>query len=413
MTNPSLISLFTGAGGLDLGLHAAGFCTKVAVEMDSRCCETLRANSKRNYDWKVIQQPIESVSSSEILTASGLRKGEADLLVGGPPCQPFSKSGFWARGDSGRLRDPRANTLREYLRVLEDTLPKAFVLENVAGLRFSGKEEGYRFIMEEIHRINSRTGSQYSVHSKVLNTAWYGVPQTRERIFLVASRDGLGFKFPDQTHYEAVYKEDLCDNQEPYRTAWDSIGDLGEPDDIEDLVVRGRWGELLPSIPEGQNYLFHTERGAGLPLFGWRRRYWSFLLKLAKNRPSWTITAQPGPAIGPFHWNSRRLSPAELARLQTFPDNYIVTGSLADIQKQIGNAVPSLMGEILGLEIRRQLLGHQFESGLSLLPPRRELVPPPAAAQPVHSKYIKYVGVHSAHPGTGLGYSALHRRSAA
>jgi DNA (cytosine-5)-methyltransferase 1 len=93
--------------------------------------------------------------------------------------------------------------------VLEDTLPKAFVLENVAGLRFSGKEEGYRFIMEEIHRINSRTGSQYSVHSKVLNTAWYGVPQTRERIFLVASRDGLGFKFPDQTHYEAVYKEDL------------------------------------------------------------------------------------------------------------------------------------------------------------------------------------------------------------
>ena len=94
----------------------------------------------------------------------------------------------------------------------------------------------------------------------------------------------------------------------------------------EDLAVRGKWADLLPSIPEGSNYLHHTDRGEGMPLFGWRRRYWTFLLKLAKNRPSWTIQAQPGPAVGPFHWSNRRLSVRELSRLQTFPDDVNIVG---------------------------------------------------------------------------------------
>src|SRR6185312_12245754 len=111
--------------------------------------------------------------------------------------------------------------------------------------------------------------------------------------------------------------------------------------------LRGKWADLLPSIPPGMNYLWHTDRGGGEPLFGWRRRYWSFLLKLAPDQPSWTIQAQPGPATGPFHWDNRRLTGREMARLQTFPDDIQITGSLADAQRQIGNAVPSLLAEVL------------------------------------------------------------------
>ena len=129
-------------------------------------------------------------------------------------------------------------------------------------------------------------------------------------------------------------------------------------------------------IPEGLNYLHHTERGKGEKLFGWRRRYWSFLIKLSKRRRSWTLTAQPGPAIGPFHWKNRRLARIELARLQTIPDGYVVTGTLPDVQRQLGNAVPSLLAEVLALEIHRQLLGHRVSSGSpTLLPPKRKSAP--------------------------------------
>src|SRR5262249_52462771 len=102
----------------------------------------------------------------------------------------------------------------------------------------------------------------------------YGVPQHRERVFIVASSDGKQFKFPMETHGDL----------EPYRTAWDALGDLPERLNDSALKVGGKWAELLPSIPEGENYLWHTARGGGMPLFGWRTRYWSFLLKLAKNR---------------------------------------------------------------------------------------------------------------------------------
>src|SRR5262245_41257716 len=111
----TLVSLFSGAGGLDYGLEAAGFSTRAAVELDPTFCETLR----RNRSWRVIERSIYDVPTSDILAYSRLRKGTVDLLVGGPPCQPFSKSGFWARGATKRLEDPRASTLAAYLRVVE------------------------------------------------------------------------------------------------------------------------------------------------------------------------------------------------------------------------------------------------------------------------------------------------------
>src|SRR5437660_846642 len=117
---------------MDYGFEAAGFETAVAIEWNHDSCETLR----RNRSWPVIERDILKVPSSEILEVAGLKRGEADLLIGGPPCQPFSKSGYWSRGDSLRLDDPRATTLAAYLRVLEDTRPAAFVLENVEGLAY-------------------------------------------------------------------------------------------------------------------------------------------------------------------------------------------------------------------------------------------------------------------------------------
>src|SRR5207249_3243156 len=135
----------------------------------------------------------------------------------------------------------------------------------------------------------------------------------------------------------------------PYRTAWDAIGDLDDEHWPLELKPTGKWTGLLKSIPEGKNYLWHTPRGGGDPLFGWRTRYWSFLLKLSKRQPSWTIQAEPGPATGPFHWRNRLLSVEELARLQTFPHGFQVVGNRRSAQRQIRNAVPGALGELPGL----------------------------------------------------------------
>jgi DNA (cytosine-5)-methyltransferase 1 len=184
-------------------------------------------------------------------------------------------------------------------------------------------------------------------------------------------------------------------------TAWDAIGDLRER--TPSLKPQGRWANLLPSIPEGKNYLWHTPGQGGRPLFGWRTKYWSFLLKLAKNQPAWTISASPGPAIGPFHWRNRLLSVRELCRLQTFPDDYKITGTRRVAQRQIGNAVPAALSELIGIEIRRQLLREQTRTRPSLVPSRRRITPRRAPTRKVARKLLHLQGNHRAHPGTGKG----------
>lgn len=361
-----VISLYTGAGGLDYGLEAAGFETAVAIEMDKWCCNTLR----HNRDWPVIEDKVENVTSKVILGTAGLKKGEAGLLVGGPPCQPFSKAGYWKTGDSKRLNDPRAGTLTEYMRVLEDTLPHAFILENVFGLAYKGKDEGLVYLKERLEQINKKHKVKYNFNWKVINAADYGVPQIRERVFIVGARDGLDFNFP-MPRFASPESEERSD-LEQHRTVWDAIGDLVDPnEDPKKSKVGGKWGALLPSIPPGENYLFHTERGEGEPLFKWRSRYWSFLLKLHPEKPSWTIQAQPGTAIGPFHWNNRRLTMREMARIQTFPDDVEILGGNSNVQKQLGNAVPSAIGELLGKEIKRQFFGMRIDSSQSELVPKK------------------------------------------
>ena len=408
------ISLYTGAGGLDLGFEAAGFETRVAVEIDDDCVATLR----RNRQWPVIHRSIHDIPSAELLKQAGLQPDEADVLIGGPPCQPFSKCGYWATGDARRLEDPRASTVEAFLRVLRDSRPRAYLMENVAGLAFRGKDEGIRLIHDIVAAINREQGTAYGVELLVLNAADFGVPQTRERAFLIGARDGARFGSLQPTHRP---NEQVTGNGQmtlaldlpTYRTAWDAIGDL-EDDDDPQLALRGKWADLLPSIPEGCNYLYHTDRGAGVPLFGWRRRFWNFLLKLAKDQPSWTLTAQPGPATGPFHWRNRRLSARELCRLQTIPDDYEVLGTVSAVQKQLGNAVPSALAEVIARRMRHQLLGEcdHSKTAATLIPSRRGEPPRAEPPQPVAEKYRHLVGKHAPHPGTGKGSRASLRPAA-
>lgn len=400
-----VISLFTGAGGLDYGFEAAGFETAVALELDPTCCRTLRENRP----WPVIDADVHAVTTPEILQAASLGEGEADVLIGGPPCQPFSKSGYWATGDARRLEDPRADTLGAYLRVLREAQPKAFLLENVSGLAYKGKDEGLDRILRGVEEINRDTGANYQPRWQVLSAASYGVPQLRDRVLIVASRDGAPFRFPAPSHRDPGA---ALDGREPHRTAWDAIGNLPSCPNDPDLKVGGKWADLLPSIPEGQNYLWHTSRGGGLPLFGWRTRYWNFLLKLAKDRPSWTIQAQPGSATGPFHWSNRRLSAHELCRLQTFPDGLRFSCGRNQVQRMLGNAVPSLLAEVLARAIRGQLLGERSHGVAPILiPPSRGASPCPEPVTPVAQKFLPLAADHADHPGTGLGNGARRRGS--
>jgi DNA (cytosine-5)-methyltransferase 1 len=405
MSSLRAISLFTGAGGLDYGFEAAGFHTSVALELDRYCVETLKANRA----WPVINKDVAAVSTAMLLEQGGLQAGEVDVLIGGPPCQPFSKAGFWATGEARRLDDPRASTLDHYLRILAEARPKAFLLENVEGLGFRGKDEGLLRIRKALDTVNAEQKTRYRASVAVLNAADFGVPQLRRRLFIVGARDGTRFQFPSPTHSNPAGL-DGADHRCGWRTAWDALHDVPLPD-LKPLSVRGKWAGLLPSIPEGQNYLWHTDRGGGEPLFGWRRRFWSFLLKIAKDQPAWTLAAQPGPATGPFHWDNRRLSMREMARLQTFPDDVTVIGAIADVQRQLGNAVPSLLAEVLAREIAQQLLGRPLVGQEPRLALANAPTSPPAAKRVarVPKRYLDLRGNHAAHPGTGKGYRASGR----
>lgn len=402
----SVLSLFTGAGGLDLGLEAAGFEPVLCVEVDNESRETLKRNRPA---WRLSDPgDIHELAPAQLLRQAGLKPRQLTLLAGGPPCQPFSKSMYWSTGDAPRLRDPRAKTLDAYLDAVEATLPQVLLLENVKGLTFDGKDEGLRLLERGLRRINKAHSTSYAPQTITINAADYGVPQIRERVFVLASVDGRQIEMPAPTHGEGP-------NKEPFLTAWDAIGELDVDSWPAELYASGRWARLLPSIPEGQNYLWHTPRNSesgGEPLFGWRTRFWSFLLKLAKTQPSWTIQAEPGPATGPFHWKSRLLSIEEMCRLQTFPRDYTIVGARRAARRQVGNAVPSALGELFGLEVRRQLCGDRVRRGLRLLPERSPECPAPERISRVPREYLELRAKHREHPGTGRGPAARRRERA-
>ncbi len=241
--------------------------------------------------------------------------------------------------------DPEAGLLDHYLRVLDGARPRSFLLENVFGLAYNNHNT---YWFNKLFAAFQALG--YKVAHRVLLAADFGVPQRRQRLIIVGSRDKTP-EFPDPTHSGPHETRRRYDKSLPaHVTTRAAIGDLATRNDLAEPeeAVNGRFGHLLPEIPPGDNYLFFTEkRGHPNPLFGWRQRYWSFLLKLDPTQPSPTIQAQPGPYVGPFHWKNRRLRLLEIKRIQTFPDDYEIVGSRRSAQKQIGNAVPPLLAERL------------------------------------------------------------------
>lgn len=338
-----ILSLYSGAGGLDRGLESTGyFATKVFVERDEAAIDTLEANFKGT----VLGDDIAKLSVPAILRSADLARGDNFLLAAGPPCQLWSHARFWLEDTRKVATDPEATTLDHFLRVLKGSRPRAFVFENVWGLRYKTHAQ----VLDNLQANIERQG--YRTWLKVMNAAEYGVPQLRKRLIMVGARDvpkDFRFTFPTPTHGI---------EQRPYRTAGDAIGDLANRNDLaeDDEQVNGLWGHLLPKVPRGENYLYFTaKRGHQKPLFKWRTKYWSFLLKLDPRLPSWTIAASPGPYTGPFHWKNRRLRLPELKRLQTFPMSYELGGKRRDQRRQVGNAVPPLLAEVIGKAIAKQI----------------------------------------------------------
>lgn len=336
------ISLFSGAGGLDLGAEAAGYEIRAAVEWDGDAAATMEKNFTHLAS-PVIQRNILDVPTRQILEAAGLRPGERpDLLIGGPPCTPFSKSGFWLDWKREGL-DPDASLLQAFTRVLAEARPHRFILENVYALTYDNKASRPAFerLMKEIDAAG------YRGIPKVLNAADYGVPQSRPRLFVIGvPKDEPAPAHPVATHSGAWERRSSAGHGgKPHVTAGEALtGLVAAPEPGEQ--VNGKYGHLLPAIPPGDNYLYYTDkRGYPEPLFRWRGKYWSFLLKLAPDKPSPTIQAQPGPYIGPFHWENRRLRVAEVKRLFTYPDDFELVGSRSSAQSQLGNSVPPLLAE--------------------------------------------------------------------
>lgn len=401
------ISLFSGAGGLDLGIELAGFDVRLCVEVDEVARQTLSASGRQRS--LACPGDIYRLTPDAILEQARLKRGQVALLAGGPPCQPFSKAGYWASGDSRRLADPRAKTFDAYLDLLDAALPEVFLLENVRGLTYQEKDHAIRLIRSRVKQLNEKRRTKYEVSVLHINAADYGVPQLRERVFVIGHKGGVSFQQPVQTHASAEDSRVIAGELKRHQTAWDAIGDLDRHDWPQDLNVGGKWAALLPSIPEGHNYLWHTRYGGGKALFGWRTRYWTFLLKLAKAMPSWTIQAQPGPSTGPFHWRSRRLSIRELCRLQSFPDWYEIQGDYRAAYQQVGNAVPPALAEVLGLEIRRQLFDERVKRTATLIPEERVDCPTAVRRRPVPRNFLCLQGKHADHPGTGKGPGAKRR----
>jgi DNA (cytosine-5)-methyltransferase 1 len=333
------ISLFAGAGGLDLGVEAAGYHVGAAVEIDADAADTMEKNFPGLVS-PVIRRSILDVPTREILRAAGLRGRERpDLLVGGPPCTPFSKSGFWLEWKRNGL-DPDASLLQAYTRVLAEARPRAFILENVYALTYKNRASAPAFerLLSEIDKAG------YACRWAVLNAADFGVPQLRPRLFIVgAPKRSKTPELPEPSHSGRWERRVTGAGGQPHVTAGQALRGLRTKSEAGE-VVRGKWGHLLPEIPPGDNYLHLTaERGHPDPIFEWRSRYWSFLLKLSPERPAPTIQAQPGPNVGPFHWKNRRLRVPELKRLFTYPDDFEFIGRRMSVQAQIGNSVPPLL----------------------------------------------------------------------
>jgi DNA (cytosine-5)-methyltransferase 1 len=349
------LSLFSGGGGLDIGFHDAGFEIVEMVEIEERFVASLRANAGPDQYLGATKATCVDIAKYE--PAQGLK---IDFVIGGPPCQTFSAAGRRASGVQG-TDDERGLLFRHYVRLLNQLRPAGFLFENVYGI--TGAQGGKAW--EEITRAFAAAG--YRISARILDAADYGVPQHRERMFIVGSRTHE-FRFPRPTHGP----DSPC--QLPFYAAGTAVGGAALSEQEREPGIGGRYGHLLNEVPPGLNYsFFTTEMGHPKPVFAWRSKFSDFLYKAAPDCPVRTIKAQGGQYTGPFHWDNRPFAASELKRLQTFPDAYQLIGGRQVVAHQLGNSVPPQIARILALAILTQFFGRDLPVSLPTLEPSAEL----------------------------------------
>lgn len=359
MSRVVAIDLFAGAGGLSLGARRAGVDVRVAVELDPVACKTLAAN-RVHASMTVLGEDITSLSGQGLRDLARLDRDDRLMVIGGPPCQPFSKAAYWLDdGEEARYRrartrgeararparqtvarpDPRRGLVGEVWRVAAEAGAEAFVLENVPSLL----HPRHRHEIDAVIAVAERAG--YKTLMVRANAAEFGVPQRRVRVFLLGVRERAAMP-PIPTHFVGELN---WPGRLPAVTAGQAIARFaGEAHSEDGELVEGRWASHFQTIPPGWNYKFHTAWADHPdPTFLTETRFWNFLLKLHPDLPAWTIAANPGPWTGPFHWDNRRLRTVELAALQGFPDDYVFSGNRRDRVRQIGNAVPPGLAAVM------------------------------------------------------------------
>jgi DNA (cytosine-5)-methyltransferase 1 len=341
-------SLFTGAGGLDIGFsNLPEYEVIFHTDIDDVAIETLQANAERGE--YVHEDSI--IRHTDITEYDGrdLKPGDVDLVIGGPPCQPFSAAARRAGGFAGADSDD-GQLFRAYVELLKKWKPKAFLFENVYGI--TSNEEDWQMIVDAFENEAGDPG--YHPKARTLDAADYGVPQHRERTFIVGVRKDIDeeFHFPFPTHGpDSPTDKELISAGE----ALEGI-DAESATDDSTYEITSKHAHLLNDIPPGLNYSFYTEKlGHPEPVFGWRSRFSDYLYKADPEQPVRTLKAQPGAASGPFHWENRKFTEEELKRLQTFPEDYILKGSYGQVVKQIGNSVPPQIAGVLAKAISEEL----------------------------------------------------------
>ena len=339
---PICLSLFSGIGGFEVGMSKCGFKFVKTLEWDHDCCVTLNANKDILGSTEDNIEPIDIMKTKP----EDFYTGNIDYIVGGPPCQSFSAAGRRAGGVKG-TSDIRGTLFWYYCQYVSHFKPKAFVFENVRGILSSKKGEDFKLICNSFSEVG------YKLFWRILNAADYGVPQARERLFLVGIREDLDidFKFPAPT-----FGPD-SPSKRPYFTTGEALKDLDDPNEVVPPYP-GKWGYLLPDIPPGENYRYFTEEmGHPNPVFAWRSRFSGFLYKMAPDDVCRTIVSQQGNYDGPFHWKNRKCTAPEFQALQGFPSSYVIPQDYVAAVKQIGNSVCPPVAEQIGKAIRYQIEG--------------------------------------------------------
>lgn len=359
---PTLVSLFSGAGGLDIGLERSGFHTVSANDFDTNCVASLRANQAAEVPVAgepdrshfagtlIVHAPVESLDASDLMPVLWHSGRRLDALVGGPPCQPFSSAGS-QRG----VHDPRGRLFEQFVRLAEELRPRLILFENVRGLVTARGPEGIsgealHLVRDEFERIG------YCTRFSLLNAADYGAPQRRVRLFMLAADEGVTLPtFPLPTHHRPRPGQSLPLDGRFWVTLGEFLADQAPPTPDEIVRPSPQLEAELRGVPDGSGLKSPGRSEPTRPGGHWGYKQGTFVAD--PSLPARTVTgASTQDWIREPDGNLRRLTLREAAGLQGFPDDWQFCGSRASQFLQIGNAVPIVFGEVLGAAMRQALL---------------------------------------------------------